>query len=118
MLCASANERGRLRSTESLAGLLNRASRGLSDCPAVLNDVLQALTGQLALDRGKLLHRLGLSQLVQSVEVALPLTLSKTEPAARGILKGLGQNRAATRDRFHVLLGLAGETLAVLTRKA
>src|SRR4051812_39440313 len=103
---------------EAFAGLLDGASRGLGDGPAVLNDVLQALANQFALDRDELLDRPGTCQLVEAVEVAPPLLLAQLEPVARGVLEGLGQHRAAARDGFEVLLGLAGEALAVLSGEA
>src|SRR4051794_24356590 len=44
---------------EGFAGLLDGASRGCGNCPAVLNDVLQALANQFTLDRDELLDRPG-----------------------------------------------------------
>src|SRR4051794_22126069 len=116
----SANHSRALRphARDGLAGLLDRTDRHLSDDTAIPNHVLQALASQLALDCGEFLDRLSVRQLVHALEVAAPLLLAQREPVPRGILDGLGQNGAAAGDGFHVLLGLAGEALTVLTREA
>jgi hypothetical protein len=103
---------------EGLAGLVHGTKRGLSDSAAVLNHVLQTFANQVALNSSEFLKRLGSRQLVQAVEIALPLLLSELEPVPGGVLKGLGQHGAATRDRFHVLLGQASKALAVLPGEA
>lgn len=68
-----------------LAGLIDRMKRLLGLNAAVLNHVLQAVTKQITLDGGELLNRLRTGQLVQTVEIALPLLLAQLEPAPGGI---------------------------------
>src|SRR5215211_7450769 len=106
------------RSSNGLAGVVHRFERDLHDQAAVLDHVLEALTDKTALGRREILNRPAMGEPAQALKVALELLLSQAVPLPRGVLTGLGQHGPELRNRFHVLPGLPGQPLALLTREA
>src|SRR3954447_19379512 len=88
------------RSSNGFAGLVHHFEREIHNRAGILDDVLQALSHETALDGGEILHRAAVCELAQPLNVALDLLLSQAAPLSRGVLKGSGQHGAELRDRF------------------